>query len=99
MKTKYKDGTYHKGYFRGVSNIDLKLITCKDKIVIPSKLQSYVLHWYHKYLLHTGMDRTEAMICQHFYWPDIRDAVQEEVTNCDTCQRTKQPPPKKRITS
>ena len=26
------------------------------------------------------MDRTEAM---------IRDAVQKEVTNCDTCQRTK----------
>ena len=42
---KYKDGTYHKGYFRGDNNIDLKLITCKDNIDIPSKLQSYVLHW------------------------------------------------------
>ena len=29
------------------------------------------------------------MILQHFYWPDIRDAVQKEVTNCDTCQRKK----------
>ena len=37
---KYKNGTHHKGYFRGGSNIDLKLITCEDKIVIPSKLQS-----------------------------------------------------------
>ena len=35
------------------------------------------------------MDRTEAMICQHFYWPNIRDAVRQEVNNCDTCQRTK----------
>ena len=32
---KYKYGTYHKGYFSGGGNIDLNLITCKDKIVIP----------------------------------------------------------------
>ena len=30
------------------------------------------------------------MICQHFYWPEIRDAVCMEVTNCDTSQCTKQ---------
>ena len=30
---KYKDGTYHKGSFLGESNIDLKFITCEDKIV------------------------------------------------------------------
>ena len=32
---KYKYGTYHKGYFRGGSNIDFSLITCKRKMVIP----------------------------------------------------------------
>ena len=75
ITAKYKDGTYHKDYLLGVSIIYLKLITCKDKIVIPPKLQSYVVHWYHTYLLHPGMYRTEAMICQHFYWPDIRYAL------------------------
>ena len=30
-----------------------------------------------------------VMICQHVYWPDIRDSVQKEATNCDTCQCTK----------
>ena len=35
------------------------------------------------------MDRTEAMIHQHLYWTDIRDAVWKEVSNCDTSQRTK----------
>ena len=64
---RYKDGTYLKNSFCGGSNIDLKLITCKDKIVIPEKLQSYVLHWYHMYLLHIGMDITEVMIRQHLY--------------------------------
>ena len=29
------------------------------------------------------------MIHQHLYWPGIREAVQTEVTVCDTCQRTK----------
>ena len=29
------------------------------------------------------------MICQYLYWPGIREAVQTEVTVCDTCQRTK----------
>ena len=55
---KYQDSTYHKFFFRGGSNIDLNLITCKGKIVITSKLQSYVLNWYHTYLLYPGMDRT-----------------------------------------
>ena len=35
------------------------------------------------------MDRTEAMLCKYLYWPDIRDVVRREVSNCDTCQRTK----------
>ena len=75
---KYKDGMYHKCSFRGGSNININLITCEDNIVIPKILQSYVLHWSHTYLLHPGMDRTEAMIIQIFYWPRIRDAVWKE---------------------
>ena len=38
IKAKYEYGTYYKVSFRGVSNIDLKLITCNDKIFIISKL-------------------------------------------------------------
>ena len=74
---KYEDGTYHKGYFRGGINIDLSLIKCEDNIVILSILKRYVLHWYHTYILHPGIDITEAMICQHLYWPGIRNAIQK----------------------
>ena len=56
--TKYKNHTYKTGYFYGVSNIYFNLITCEDNIVIPLTIQSYVIHWYHTYLLHPGMDRT-----------------------------------------
>ena len=87
---KYKDGAYHKSYFPVSINIDIKLIMCKYKSFIPSKLQSYVIHLYHTYLLHPVMDKIEAMIHQHFYWPDIRYSIRKEVSNCDTCQHTKQ---------
>ena len=36
------------------------------------------------------MDRTEAIIHKHLYWPNIRYYVRREVTNCDTGQLTKQ---------
>ena len=45
------------------------------------------MKWYHLYLLHPGLDRTEAMICQHLYWPGIIKIAQKEVTKCDVCQR------------
>ena len=42
------------------------------------------------YLLHPGMNITEVMICEHLYWPNIRDATLKEVSNCETYQITKQ---------
>ena len=73
LKAKYEEGKYQKGSFCGGSNTNLNLITCEDKIFIPSILQSYVLHWCYTYLLHLGMDRTEAMILKHFYWTVVRN--------------------------
>ena len=86
---KCKDGTYHKGYFLGGINVDLNIIACEDKIVISSIIQSYVLYWYHTYILCPDMDRTEAIIFQHLYWTSKIEALQKEVTNCDTFQYTK----------
>ena len=40
------------GYFHGGSNININLIMYKDNIVIMLLLQSYVLHWYHTYILY-----------------------------------------------
>ena len=36
------------------------------------------------------MDGTGAVIRQHLYWPDIRDAIRKEVANFEILQRTKQ---------
>ena len=85
---KYQNGMCHKGSFCVGSNIDLSLIMCDGNSFILSKLQSYVLHWYHTYLLHPGMDKTKTTIHQYLYWPNIRDAVWKEVTYYDNCKRT-----------
>ena len=52
-------------------------------------MKSYVLHWYHIYLLHPDMDRIEATTFQHLYCPEIRNTVRREVCNFDTSQSTK----------
>ena len=61
---------YTKGSFRGGWNT-IELITYENKIVIPQKLQKYVVKWHHTYLLHRGLNRTEAVIRQHLYWSGI----------------------------
>ena len=38
LLTKYKEGTYQTGSFCGVINININLIKCDDKIIIPSIL-------------------------------------------------------------
>ena len=64
-----------KGSFsRGWDTIEL--VTYKEKIVIPHKLQNYTVKWYHTYLLHTVLYQIKVMIRQHLYWPGIREAVQ-----------------------
>ena len=56
LTDRYKNGKHHKGSFCGGTNVYIILITCKYKIIIISKIQSYVLHWYHTYILHPRMD-------------------------------------------
>ena len=65
-----KDNGYHTESFRG-GGTDIELICYNGKIVILLLLQKYVLHWYHTYLLHPGITRTEETIRQHFHWKNL----------------------------
>ena len=56
----------------------INLVTFNDKIVIPLFLQRYAVKWYHMHLLHTGLDRTEAIINQHSYWTSIKNTVRKQ---------------------
>jgi cleavage and polyadenylation specificity factor subunit 1 len=69
---------------------ELSLIVNKDgKIFIPKPLQTKIVQWYHTYLCHPGLNRTEETIRQHFYWNNLRATVQEVCGKCPTCQKTK----------
>ena len=58
LMNKYKKCIYKTGSFRRGCNINLNLIMCGVNIFILLITQSYVLHWYHMYLINLGMDRT-----------------------------------------
>ena len=65
------------------------LICYKDKIVVPKVLQSKIVQWYHTYLCHPGLNRTEETIRQYFTWKNLRKSVQDVCGVCPTCQKTK----------
>ena len=46
---------------------------CEDKVVIPLALQSYAFNWYHMHILHSGLDRTEAMILKKIVFPELEN--------------------------
>ena len=38
---------------------------------------------------HMGISRTEDRIRQRFYWPDIRNSVEQFIHNCTACSQRK----------
>ena len=57
---------------------------CEGKIFIPLILQSYILNWHHKYLLHPGMDIMWAVIRQNLHWTKVKESINKDVSNGDT---------------
>jgi len=88
LMKKLQNETYDVHTFRGGGK-PVELVVKDLKIVIPKSLQSYVLNWYHTYLLHPGATRTEETIKQHLYWKNLQDDVKKHVKTCATCQKCK----------
>jgi hypothetical protein len=66
-----------------------ELVCHNEKIVIPKSKHKQVVEWYHHYLGHPGINRTEEMISQHLWWPKMRDYITNSVNGCAICQRNK----------
>ena len=83
-----ESGKYHfKSFHR--DEVQRELICHKGKIVIPEHLTTKIMEWYHMYLGHPGINRTEETIAQHLWWPKMRDDITYQVSTCDTCQKNK----------
>ena len=66
-----------------------ELIVKNDKIVIAKEQQQRVVDWYHNFLGHPGINRTEETIAQHLWWPKMRDHITSVVATCSSCQLNK----------
>jgi hypothetical protein len=62
------------------------LICYKNKKVVPGRLQTAVISWYHTTLCHPGKNRTKETIGQHLWWPNTRDHISNYVKICPLCQ-------------
>ena len=65
------------------------LLCYKDKIVIPTVLRQRVIQWYHHFLCHPGINRTEETIRQHLWWPEMRTQINKAVSTCLIYQKNK----------
>ena len=83
-----KQRHYHLKQF-DAANKSWELICFKDKIVVAKPMQSKVVNWYHNFLGHPGINRTEETISQHLWWPNMREHITRIVSHCDSCQRNK----------
>jgi hypothetical protein len=81
-------GSYSLKKFHG-GGATVCLLCFKDKIVIPTSLTKQIVQWYHYLLCHPSINRTEEIIGQHFYWPEMRDQITNDISICAICQTQK----------
>ena len=87
-KIKAKDTLYYlKTFLSGGKQ--WKLICYNDKIVIAKSQQLQIVNWYHNYLGHPGINRTEESIGQHLWWENMRKHITLSVSSCLNCQKNK----------
>jgi transposase InsO family protein len=64
-------------------------------ICITDEMLPKLVKWYHELTVHTeGMDRLEVSIRRHFWHPNLRQEVRNQVSQCSICQRMKKGDPK-----
>jgi hypothetical protein len=80
-----KVGTEYSTTF--VENVEL--ITHKEKILVPHKLQARIVAWYHEYLAHPGETRNEEKMQQVFIWKGLSTEVKGYCQSCHKCQMAK----------
>ena len=60
-----------------------------NRIYIPLKLRQTLLARYHDRFIHQGINKMYQSVSMSFYWPRMKDDIEEFVNNCLTCQKCK----------
>ncbi len=70
-KIRDKPNSQYKDLVFTAAGKHVNIICYNGKMVIPKSLQPRIVEWYHSYLSHPGLNRTEETIGQHLWWPKI----------------------------
>jgi hypothetical protein len=64
----------------------------EHQLLVPKTLAKEVIELNHDstYAAHPGRNRTLEILCIHYYWPKMRQDVENYVSECDNCHRRKQ---------
>ena len=62
-----------------------------SRVIVPSKLQSYVLGELH--VSHPGIVRMKSLSRRHIWWPNLDKDLEEMVSKCTPCQANRNKPP------
>ena len=89
LQMKRKENSPYESHMFMFAGQQIPILCYKGKMVIPSTLQKRIIDWYHSYLGHPGINRTEESISQHLWWPKMRDQITTSVKACQICQRNK----------
>ena len=65
--------------------------TYQGRIVVPSAMQTDIISEHHANVVsgHFSWSRTYDLVSRHFWWPGMRESIQDFVTSCTSCQRNK----------
>lgn len=62
-----------------------------EQLLLPKCLQETVLKYLHDQTGHQGMERTESLLRQRCYWPNLQDDVRSWIYHCKRCTLAKPP--------
>ena len=69
------------------------------QLVLPSAHTKTVLEAMHNEMDHPGRDRTTSLIRDRFYWPGMRNDIDNWIEHCDRCLKRKKEPTKAPLVS
>lgn len=70
-----------------LGNYSHRIITFKDKVVLPNILWKEVFTWYHMTLQHKGEHRTTNTIIENFNSPGLKTYIKEQIRRCHIFKR------------
>ena len=89
LSDKLKHAKYLTRYFCGGRNI--KQLICKsDNTRVTTFLQKSVVSCQRTYLMHIGMDCTEATIGEHLDWTNLRNVILTYIKVRKTCEKNRE---------